>query len=193
MESPKWLLDDVTASEISWKDAHDTFPKLIKQLLGDVKKGAEIGVAYGSMSIALLSEFSELYLSAIDPYIPYDSFDTMSRTIEEQNNVFEYTNKRLLNLFPKRAVLIRDYSVNASKLFQDGELDFVFIDACHQYEAVYSDIRNWYPKVKNGGLVCGHDYNTGWVGVTKAVNEFFSEIGKQIAQAEKGNIWVCKK
>jgi predicted O-methyltransferase YrrM len=193
MESPKWLLDDVITSEISWKDAHEALPKLIRYLLGDVKKGAEIGVAYGSMTIALLSEFPELYMNAIDPYIPYDSSDIMSSTIEEQNNVFRYTNSRLLKLFSKRAVLIRDHSINVSKRFQDEELDFVFIDACHQYEAVYADIKDWHPKVKNGGLVCGHDYNTGWIGVTKAVNQFFSEIKKPIAQTAKGNIWVCKK
>ena len=64
-------------------------------------------------------------------------------------------------------------------LFEDNSLDFVFIDASHEYEDVKNDILAWLPKVKRGGILAGHDYyvNQDWFsGVKKAVNEIFSDF-----------------
>lgn len=52
--------------------------------------------------------------------------------------------------------------------WKEVELDFVFIDADHRYEAVGEDIRAWRQLVKPGGVIAGHDY--GWEGVNRAVN-----------------------
>jgi hypothetical protein len=79
-------------------------------------------------------------------------------------------------------------SCAASLLFPDGGLDFVFIDACHDYEYIYHDIKAWFPKIKKGGYIGGHDYdNAGVPGVRKSVDEFFPN-------AEKiGISWLWKK
>lgn len=66
---------------------------------------------------------------------------------------------------------LRMTSVEAAKLFEDKSLDFVFIDASHQYEDVKNDILAWKPKMKNGGILAGHDYTSYWTGVVQAVNE----------------------
>jgi cephalosporin hydroxylase len=55
-----------------------------------------------------------------------------------------------------------------------GSFDLVFIDADHSYETVLADIAAWLPKVKAGGVLCGHDYNRpghGHAGVRQAVDE----------------------
>ena len=66
----------------------------------------------------------------------------------------------------------------AARLFEDESLDAVFIDADHSYEAVKLDIQNWMPKVRKGGILAGHDYNSAWPGVVRAVNEIFPEAQK---------------
>jgi predicted O-methyltransferase YrrM len=65
----------------------------------------------------------------------------------------------------------------ASKLFEDGSLDGVFIDADHSYEAVKQDIQNWLPKIRVGGILAGHDYNSTFQEVMKAVNELLHGFG----------------
>ena len=72
---------------------------------------------------------------------------------------------------------IRAASVEAANLYEDGSLDFVFIDADHSYESVKADIAAWAPKVRQGGLIAGHDFNpanpTG--GVERAVLEAYPD------------------
>lgn len=68
---------------------------------------------------------------------------------------------------------IKSTSINASCEFKDESIDFIFIDASHDYDNVLSDITAWYPKVKPGGLICGDDYAPCWSGVRKAVDEYF--------------------
>jgi predicted O-methyltransferase YrrM len=51
-------------------------------------------------------------------------------------------------------------SVSAASLIRDKSLDLVFIDADHGYDAVRQDILAWMPKVKSGGIICGHDCET---------------------------------
>ena len=65
----------------------------------------------------------------------------------------------------------------AARWFDDGELDLVFIDADHSYEAVKRDIQTWVKKLKVGGILCGHDYWPGsWPEVRRAVNECCPKI-----------------
>jgi hypothetical protein len=54
-------------------------------------------------------------------------------------------------------------------------LDFIYIDANHDYEFVKDDITNALKKIKKNGLISGHDYNNESPGVIKAVNEIFGK------------------
>jgi hypothetical protein len=87
----------------------------------------------------------------------------------------------LYNIFISNMKSVKNYfsaykmtSVEASKLFEDKSIDFAFIDASHEYEDVLEDIKSWYPKIKVGGIIAGHDYSDVWPGVKKAVNESFN-------------------
>lgn len=49
-------------------------------------------------------------------------------------------------------------SINATTIFPDRSIDFVFLDASHDYASVKRDIIAWLPKVRLGGTMAGHDY-----------------------------------
>jgi len=48
-------------------------------------------------------------------------------------------------------------STEACTLFSDKSLDLVFIDGNHGYSFVKQDILAWLPKIKPGGVICGHN------------------------------------
>jgi len=74
---------------------------------------------------------------------------------------------------------IKMLSWEAAKKFKDNSVDFVFIDADHSYEAVKKDISAWWPKIKKGGIISGHDYKQeAYPGVEKAVIEFFGSVNE---------------
>jgi hypothetical protein len=52
-------------------------------------------------------------------------------------------------------------SVTAAEYFTSESLDFVYLDASHNYDNVANDLRAWYPKLKSGGLLAGHDFING--------------------------------
>lgn len=66
------------------------------------------------------------------------------------------------NLEPVKDVvtILRKTSFQAAKQFKNGSVDFVFIDGSHDTESVCTDIDAWFPKVKVGGIIAGHDYKT---------------------------------
>ncbi len=69
-------------------------------------------------------------------------------------------------------LLIIADSVAASRLFADASLDWVHLDARHDYASVKADIHAWLPKVKLGGWLSGDDYDEiKWPEVIKAVGE----------------------
>jgi hypothetical protein len=83
-------------------------------------------------------------------------------------------NQFINNIEPVKNIInpIRDTSESASKKYKDGSLDFIWIDAAHDYDNVFSDISNWIPKLKIDGYIGGHDYHK-YCGVEDAVNDFF--------------------
>lgn len=89
-----------------------------------------------------------------------------------QNGLYEVF---LQNIQPVKNVInpIKMTSIEASKLFEDESLDFIFIDGSHDYVSVKQDINHWFPKVKKGGYIAGDDYV--WPETKKAVEEFFDK------------------
>lgn len=52
-------------------------------------------------------------------------------------------------------------SAAAAEYFTSESLDFVYLDASHDYNNVSVDLRAWYPKLKPGALFAGHDFING--------------------------------
>jgi serine phosphatase RsbU (regulator of sigma subunit) len=77
-------------------------------------------------------------------------------------------------------------SIEAAKLYAKDSLDFVFIDASHDYKSVLLDLQAWWPLVKLGGWMGGHDVAA--PGVSRALSEFFGSTYTNV-----GCSWVIHK
>jgi predicted O-methyltransferase YrrM len=73
----------------------------------------------------------------------------------------------------KRCHLLTMSSPDAAALFADKSLAAVYVDGDHSYEGAKADILAWWPKIRPGGYMCGHDYVAHMPGVVRAVTEIF--------------------
>lgn len=159
--------------------------------------GAEVGVHRGHTSEVLLRELSELRLWMVDPWRAYDGRSTLDSQLEAA-----YGRAMAAALFwtefaADRRHVLREPSPDAASRFSNGSLDFVFIDGNHLYEHVCADIRAWWPKLRRGGLMTGHDYGvyrdaTGLWGVQRAVDEFVAAADRDLETGLDGTWCVIK-
>jgi SAM-dependent methyltransferase len=162
-----------------------SYPDLYKRLVENSPSGSHF-VEVGSWK-GRSSSFMAVEIINSNKNIRFDCVDTWEGSIEHK----EYdiiTNKELYGIFlenikPVRSVInpVKLPSLVAVDSYEDESLDFVFIDASHEYEDVKNDILAWLPKVKKKGILAGHDYGT-FDGVTRAVDEIF--LGKKIEISE---------
>jgi hypothetical protein len=192
--SDAWIRDAARSSAMAWMSAHQRFPLLVMQELGNVLLGAEIGVAFGGMSLSLLQTLPSLSLLGVDPYVPYDDDDAMSLPSAYMDALCEWTTRRVSTAHPGRWRLSRMTSLEAAASVPDGWLDFVFLDGDHRYDAITADIRAWMPKVRKGGLICGHDFTPGWPGVVQAVQEAAATLDgfTQLRVDPKSSCWLAR-
>ena len=153
-------------------------------------KGAEIGCAKGGTTSYLLHNLPSLHLIAVDLWEfrseVYEEREYSIRCKEDQKTVFNIF-KKVVNLYKKRLTILRGVSWEMAEQVPDESLDFIFIDADHGYESVKKDILAWFPKVKKGGLISGHDINL--PGVYQAVQELIQDS----KAAGYDNIWYTWK
>lgn len=116
--------------------------------------GAEIGVSWGDYSRRLSRSNPDAVIYSIDPYQVYDGYEE-SYTQKKMEQIFKQAQE---NLAGTGCVLLREFSQEAAGRFDDGALDFVYIDANHEFTHVANDIKTWSAKVRVGGIVAGHDF-----------------------------------
>lgn len=132
--------------------------------------GAEIGVQFGDHAGEILARVA-CTLWCIDSWAIGGRRKKQRFSPDE---IYAFAAGRL-SKFGERAKLLRVASVEAAAQFGHNSLDFVYIDADHSAAAVAADLEAWYPVVRYGGMICGHDYvNCGdrcWV--KEPVDAFF--------------------
>lgn len=177
--------------EESWKPAYKFLPDLIQKF--NLKVGAEIGVAFGGHSEAMLSNTNIELLYGIDSYQHSDSYDDPMNLPQADFDILCETTKNRLAVFGDRFRLIRSDSQQAISQIE-GLLDFVYIDAEHSYQGVWQDLCTWYNKIRVGGLISGHDYeHIAFPGVKQAIDEFFRRLDWQVNLEGDGVWWVEKQ
>jgi hypothetical protein len=121
-------------------------------------KGVEVGTLHGSYAEEILKTWRG-HLFCVDVWVNQPKsvyFD--SANLLDMDQVFATAMKKVGG--NSRCTLLRMMSLNAVGKFEDGELDFVFLDGNHAVDAARADISAWWPKVKIGGIISGHDCNT---------------------------------
>ncbi len=149
-----------------------------------VRRMAEVGVFRSSFCKRILKDvvcrrvLDEYW--AIDPWIEFSSAsDRYYENIDEDMWNELYMDCCELMLYFDQLRVLRIDSVKAASMFPDRYFDLVFIDGNHDYEAVKTDILMWMPKIRNGGIISGHDYlrtREDLLGVTKAVDDLFDSV-----------------
>jgi len=120
--------------------------------------GVEVGVFRGEFAECLLSSWHGRELLVVDPWkhLP-DYLDSWNLPDEGMEANYHKTLQRL-HRFSGRFRALRMRSLEAAKTVPNSSLDFIYIDANHSYGHVRDDLHAWYPKLRDGGLMSGHDY-----------------------------------
>jgi len=157
----------VDSNITSWRDIHGWFDyeDFYRFLVSEIPHGGsfvEVGCWLGR-SIAAFDSFRReagkaIELCAIDTFNGRAENDEHAAILEAHGGDVEKA------FSANMAVLGVPVSANRrqssdSALFFDSTLDAVFIDADHSEEAVSRDIAAWWPKVKPGGILAGHDFD----------------------------------
>jgi hypothetical protein len=177
-------LNNPTEGASPWLPGED-IPKLLENVNNPV--GVEIGVAEGYTTAHLLKEIPSLKLTGIDPYEDYEDWN--GDTSNSKKNFVMMSEK--IVPYSDRFTLLRSTSDEAVNQFADESLDFVFIDGLHTYEQVLKDCENYYPKLRSGGLIIGHDFAR-ISDVHRAATEFANRVDKKILNA-KQDLWYWVK
>ncbi len=136
-----------------WFSSQGLYDDILKASLDGshfVEVGSYEGKSAAYMIVEIINSGKNIKFDCIDNWCNHndirDPDETYQKFLDNMKSVREYINP------------IRMDSVEASKLYPDNSIDFVYIDADHSYESVKNDINAWLPKVKIGGILAGHDY-----------------------------------
>lgn len=171
-----------------WFDFADIYDHLIAR----ARDGAvfvEVGAYLGRSSLYLASRIQwsgkKIRVYVVDRWdgwlyddcYPRSSADQSSAAGADSEDVFWHFIRNVRRAGVEDVICpLKMPSEQAASLFEDGTIDFVFLDADHGYEAVRRDLEAWFPKVKRRGVLGGHDYlHPDFPGVRRAADEFFTE------------------
>jgi Methyltransferase domain len=160
--------------------------------------GVEVGVCKAEFLTHLASKWNGSKLYGVDAWRYFPGLDDLNNG--DNNTQLNNLAQAFMSTysFGSKVVLIRDLSKSAADLFDDESLDFVYLDAGHDYDSVKVDLEAWYPKVKKGGILAGHDYFDGTIffkvtggeavshfSVKKAVDDFAASLNVTINKTEE--------
>lgn len=145
---------------------------------------AEIGVAEGYNSAEMLSwGIKKLYM--------IDAWETMSHLRGDAASPQDWHNANYeaamerVKRYQDRYEVLRGPSARMAEMIPDDSLDLTHIDGDHSYEGVMADLVAYWPKMKRGGIISGHDYMAAQYGVREAVRDFTKDIHVHVLPEDK--------
>lgn len=170
---------------------------IYRRLRSDVpQRVAEVGVLDGPTSAWLLARLPKLTLYMVDQWKAYHDSVQPDTAHDGGKWVRIYRMAHSRTEFAKdRRIVLHGDSVEMAAQIKDGSLDMAFIDANHSYEHVKRDIGAYWPKVKSGGRLAGHDWEKNEprnYGVVDAVTEF-SKANSLLYELDEDATWFILK
>ena len=164
-----------------WFDFEDVYVDAVRAVPAGGEM-VEIGCWYGRSTAFLAQEIQRsgkrIKLFAVDTWRCTPGDDPVAKEIypkfseECGGDMFPKFMRNMEELGLHRIVFpLMMPSVHAARLFPSNSLDFVFIDGAHDYENVRTDIAVWKRRIRQGGVIAGHDLD--FPGVSRAVAEEF--------------------
>lgn len=170
------------------------------------KTFVEVGCKEGRTTGHILKTVSDSRVIAIDPWIAnpapkngdttredYEKWDFAEIEQKFWENVGDAKDRCTMERCTSRQAAdpaSADITLPRATKVRGFQADLIFIDALHDYESVLEDIRLWWPKVRIGGMLCGHDFNHQWPGVERAVADSFNLMQIGIAS---DSVWFIVK
>jgi predicted O-methyltransferase YrrM len=139
------------------------------------KSFVEVGCKSGRTTGFILKNVPDSTVIAIDPWMSQDATHDPTKETYKEWDFSKIEAEFWANVGENkdRCAMWRMTSEEAATIHK-SDADIVFIDALHDYEHVKQDIELWWPKVRSGGILAGHDFNHKWPGVERAVAESFN-------------------
>jgi predicted O-methyltransferase YrrM len=144
-----------------WFSYDYIYKDLVEQADDDslfVEIGSFQGRSTAFMCIEIANSGKKIRFECIDPMSSTPNYE-----LSQQQNPQEWEGYGA-DKFHERLSSVKDFytlhqmsSVEASKLYEDNSIDFIMIDGDHSYKGVYNDVKNFLPKMRNGGLMTGDD------------------------------------
>ena len=135
----------------------------------------EIGSYMGESTMLFASSGLFNRITCIDPF----------EGDEEFNHLFNYTWDEVYSEFLMNTRYFNDiithhknFSHEINHIYKDKAYDFIYLDGSHKYEDVKKDLELYLPKLKDDGIISGHDYQVHFGGVMKAVDELVGKPDK---------------
>ena len=184
-----WVVAAADEADQGWGPAYGLFATEVRKR--KLREGVEIGVAFAGHSASMLERAGCIEkLWSVDPYLHQSGYDDPINVSQAKfDEMYEFALSRL-GAFGDRSSLVRATSLDAAANIP-GPVDFVYVDAVHTAEAVWSDLMLWTPRIRPGGLIGGHDYgHPNFPGVTRAVDHLISQTCWPFASAGEGVWWA---
>jgi cephalosporin hydroxylase len=178
-----------------WFDFQDVYTEAVQAAAdGDVlvEVGAWLGKSTAFMAVEIANSGKNLHFYVVDTWLGNDdtpaTTEPTRRTGKPLRVIFDenMANRGL----PGHYTAIQERSVEAARIIP-AQIQFVYIDADHRYEHVIADIRAWWPVIRPGGILAGHDLH--FPGVAQAVREFTDENAITPEVWSDGRSWLFRK
>jgi len=153
----------------------------------------EVGVNTGLNVFDVMTQLNVSHSFLVDMYLAYDTVyegRVIYFTQEVQAEAYESA-KKLLEPFKDKLTWLLSYSDVAIKDVDEG-IDFIYIDGNHEYEYVKNDLKNYWKKLAENGILAGHDFFGSHNGLIRAVFEFSNENNLKL-YSDRYDWWFIKK